>query len=53
MFTDKNNCPWTGRRFDGQKKLSVDNGCPQNQRPLSTDNADVYVVRKSYKTQTC
>jgi hypothetical protein len=29
----------------------VDNGCPQNQRPLSTDNADVSVVRKSNKTQ--
>jgi hypothetical protein len=38
------------KMFTDKKKFSVDNGCPQNQRPLSTDNADVSVVRKSYKT---
>jgi hypothetical protein len=26
-------------------------GCPQNWRPLSTENADVSIVRKSYKNQ--
>jgi hypothetical protein len=36
-FTDKKYCPRTRRRFHGQS--------------LSADNADVSVVRKSYKTR--
>jgi hypothetical protein len=51
MLTDKNNCLRARRRFDGQKKLSLDNGCQQNQRPLTVVHGQRGRVRCPQKLQ--